>query len=64
MKKEHKEKIVERIYYWESKEGDYLATFYYNYGFGETKKITMTELEELKKKYGYKVQQADEEEGI
>jgi phosphoribosylaminoimidazole (AIR) synthetase len=53
-------KILEKILYWESNDGNYIVNFCYNNGVGMIKKVSPKHLERIKEQYKDKVEKAEE----
>jgi phosphoribosylaminoimidazole (AIR) synthetase len=51
-----KRKILEKILYWESNDGNYIVNFCYNNGVGMIKKVSKKQFEQIKEQYKNKIE--------
>jgi len=54
-----KKKVLEKILYWESNDGNYIINFCYNNGVGMIKKVSKKHLKQIKEKYKNKLEKAN-----
>jgi phosphoribosylaminoimidazole (AIR) synthetase len=54
-----KKKVLEKILYWVSNDGNYIINFCYNNGVGMIKKVSKKHLKQIKEKYKNKLEKAN-----